>query len=146
MKIFLDANILVATLNKEYPLFLWSSRLLSLQGKKNIELCTSPLCLAIAFYFASKKCGEKSAATKINLLCQKISVTTMDEKIVHQALHDSRISDFEDGMEYYSALNQQCNFIITENRQDFWFSAIEVLSCEAFLVHLQKLSVKTDPL
>jgi predicted nucleic acid-binding protein len=138
MKIFLDANILVATLNKEYPLFLWSSRLLSLQGKRNIELCTSPLCLAIAYYFAGKKCGEKLAATKINLLCQKISITTVDEKIVHQALHDSRISDFEDGMEYYSALNQQCDFIVTENRQDFWFSTIEVLSCEAFLVLLQK--------
>jgi hypothetical protein len=139
MKVFLDANILVATLNKEYPLFLWSSRLLSLQGKRNIELCTSPLCLAIAFYFAGKKCGDKLAATKINLLCQKISITTVDEKIVHQAIQDSRILDFEDGMEYYSALNHPCDFIITENRQDFWFSAVEVLSCEAFLVHLQKV-------
>jgi predicted nucleic acid-binding protein len=138
MKVFLDANILVATLNKEYPLFLWSSRLLSLQGKRNIELCTSPVCLAIAFYFATKKCGEKMAATKIYLLSQKISITTMDEKIVHQALNDSRISDFEDGMEYYSALNHQCDFIITENLQDFWFSSVEVLSCEAFLVYLRK--------
>lgn len=107
-------------------------------GKRNIELCTSPVCLAIAFYFAAKKCGEKLAATKIDLLSRKVSITTMDEKIVHQALHDSRISDFEDGMEYYSALNHHCDFIITENRQDFWFSSVEVLSCEAFLVYLQK--------
>jgi hypothetical protein len=138
MKVFLDANILVATLNKEYPLFLWSSRLLSLQGKRNIELCTSPLCLAIAFYFAGKKCGEKKAAQKIGQLCNHISITSMDEKMVHQALNDSRISDFEDGMEYYSALNHHCDFIITENRQDFWFSYVEVMSCEAFLVFLQK--------
>jgi hypothetical protein len=138
MKVFLDANILVATLNKEYPLFLWSSRLLSLHGKRNIELCTSPLCLAIAFYFAGKKCGEKKAVQKIGQLCNHISVTSMDEKITHQALNDPRISDFEDGLEYYSALNHTCDYIITENQQDFWFSSIEVLSCEAFLVHLLK--------
>jgi predicted nucleic acid-binding protein len=141
VKVFLDANILVATLNKEYPLFLWSSRLLSLHGKRNIELCTSPLCLAITFYFASKKCGEKLAASKIELLCQRISITSMNANIVHLALNDSRISDFEDGMEYYSALNYPCDYIITENAQDFWFSSIHVLSCEEFLIHIQKVEL-----
>lgn len=55
MKVFVDANILVATLNREYPLFNWSARLLSLHGNHNFQLFTSPLCLAIAFYFAAKK-------------------------------------------------------------------------------------------
>jgi len=64
MRRFIDANILFATLNKEYPLFTWSSRLLSLQGKHNIELFTSPLCLAIAFYFSGKKSGEKRQEKK----------------------------------------------------------------------------------
>jgi hypothetical protein len=142
MKVFLDANILVATLNKEYPLFLWSSRLLSLQGKRNIELFTSPLCLTIAYYFAQKKSGKKTAAGKIRLLCQHIHITTMDEKVAFQATGDPRVGDFEDGLEYFSALNHQCDFIVTENSQDFWFSSIEVLGCEAFLNHLQKAESK----
>ena len=54
MRVFVDANILVATLNREYPLFNWSARILSLNNKHNIQLFTSPLCLAIAFYFATK--------------------------------------------------------------------------------------------
>jgi predicted nucleic acid-binding protein len=58
MRVFIDANILVATLNREYPLFNWSARVLSLHGNHNIQLFTSPLCLAIAFYFATKKSGE----------------------------------------------------------------------------------------
>jgi predicted nucleic acid-binding protein len=136
MRIFVDANILVATLNKEYPLFTWSSRVLSLHCNNNIQLFTSPLCLAIAFYFASKKCGEALAKNKIELLCQYIGITSIDEKITRQAITNPKVHDFEDGMEYYSAINQKCDHIITENKADFYFSEIKVLGCEEFLKSL----------
>lgn len=138
MRLFVDANILVATLNKEYPLFTWSSRLLSLQGKQNIALFTSPLCLAIAFYFSSKKSGEKMAKEKIEMLLHHIGITSIDEKITSQAINNKLIHDFEDGMEYYSAIQHKCDCIITENQKDFYFSELEVIGCEAFLRNLQK--------
>lgn len=138
MRVFVDANILVATLNKEYPLFTWSSRLLSLQGKQNIELFTSPLCLAIAFYFSGKKSGEKIAREKIEILCQHIGITSIDENITRQAIENKRIRDFEDGMEYYSAIHQKCDCIVTENREDFYFSELEVIGCEDFIKKLNK--------
>ena len=59
MKIFLDANILVSVLNKEYPLFTYSARVLSLMDHPKFEVYTSPICLAIAFYFAEKKIFTK---------------------------------------------------------------------------------------
>ena len=136
MKVFIDANILIATLNKEYPLFTWSSRLLSLHGNNNVQLFTSPLCLAISFYFASKKSGEKQAKQKIDLLCQHIGITLIDENITRQAITNPKVHDFEDGMEYYSAINQKCDHIITENKEDFYFSEIKVLGCEEFLKSL----------
>lgn len=138
MRLFIDANILVATLNKEYPLFTWSSRILSLQGKHNIELFTSPLCVAIAFYFSSKKSGEKMARQKIEMLLQHIGITTIDQNITDRAIQNKLIHDFEDGMEYYSAIQNKCNCIITENQKDFYFSEIEVIGCEAFLLNLQR--------
>jgi predicted nucleic acid-binding protein len=136
MKVFIDANILIATLNKEYPLFTWSSRLLSLHGNNNVQLFTSPLCLAISFYFASKKSGEKQAKQKIDLLCQHIGITLIDENITRQAITNPKVHDFEDGMEYYSAINQKCDHIISENKEDFYFSEIKVLGCEEFLKSL----------
>jgi predicted nucleic acid-binding protein len=138
MRVFVDANILVATLNKEYPLFTWSSRLLSLQGKQNIELFTSPLCLAIAFYFSEKKSGEQMAREKIELLCQHIGITSIDENTTRLAIANKRIRDFEDGMEYYSAIHQKCDCIVTENREDFYFSELEVIGCEEFIKKLNK--------
>jgi len=139
MRLFVDANILVATLNKEYPLFTWSSRLLSLQGKHEIALFTSPLCLAIAFYFSSKKSGEKIAREKIEMLLQHIGITSVDESTTSQAIKNKLIHDFEDGLEYYSAIRHKCDCIITENQKDFYFSELEVMGCEAFL---QKLKIK----
>lgn len=137
MKVFIDANVIIAVLNKEYPLFTWASRVLSSQGKNNISLFTSPLCLAIAFYFSEKKSGEKMAKKKIDLLCQNIHITNIDEKITTQALSNPQVHDFEDGLEYYSAHDQDCSFIVTENLEDFYFSEIEVLSCEEFLKRLK---------
>jgi predicted nucleic acid-binding protein len=137
MKVFIDANIIIATLNKEYPLFTWASRVLSLQGKNNITLFTSPLCLAIAFYFSGKKSGEKMAKKKIELLCRNMQITTIDEKITTQAIANPQVHDFEDGLEYYSAVQENCNFIVTENVEDFYFSEIEVVRCEEFLKRLR---------
>ena len=55
MKIFLDANILVAVLNKEYPVYTYAARVVSLTNNKKHSVFTTPICLAIAFYFAEKK-------------------------------------------------------------------------------------------
>lgn len=136
MRVFVDTNILVATLNREYPLFNWSVRILSLNNKHNIQLFTSPLCLAIAFYFATKKSGEAVAKKKIEVLCQNIGVTTVDQEISKKALSNQKIRNFEDGLQYYSAIHSNCDCIITEDQHDFYFSEIEVSGCEAFLKKL----------
>jgi predicted nucleic acid-binding protein len=131
MRIFLDVNILVSVLNKEYPLFTLSSRILSLTDHKDYEVFTSPLCLAIAFYFAEKK-NKRLAKDKTKLLAKHLSITPMGMNTVKKAIGNSAIRDFEDGLEYYAAMESKCDCIVTEDTGDFYFSDIEVLNCEAF--------------
>ena len=133
MKVFVDANILIAVLNREYPLYTFAARLLSLSNKKGIQLFTSPLCIAIAFYFSTKKSGEAVAKNKIELLAEHINLTSPGPDCVKQALKNPQVQDVEDGMEYYSALQEGCSYFITENREDFYFSQIKVSGCEEFL-------------
>jgi predicted nucleic acid-binding protein len=133
MKVFLDANILVSVLNKEYPVFSYSSRILSLSDTRYFILYTTPLCLAIAFYFAEKKSGHALAKKKIDTLVQHISVIDMNETGVIDTLNNKSIHDFEDGLEYYAARDAKCVCIITQDRKDFYFSEIEVLDAEDFL-------------
>lgn len=131
MRIFLDANILVAVINKEYPLFTYASRIMSLADNKQYEIFTSPLCLAIAFYFAEKK-SKKTAKQKIKLLASNLRIAAIDENCVQRTTENSAINDFKDGLGYYAAVENKCKCIITEDAGDFYFSDIEVLGCEDF--------------
>lgn len=132
MRIFLDANILVSVLNKEYPIFTYTSRILSLADHKNFEVYTSPICLAIAFYFAEKKHRTLKAKEKINILCEHIQIAENSATAVKNTLAQKTIHDFEDGLEYYAAIEKQCDCIITEDKSDFYFSETEVLNSKEF--------------
>ena len=133
MKIFLDANVLISVVNKEYPLFTWSSRVLSLAGKRGFEIYTSPICLAITFYFAEKKHRAKLARQKIGLLSTNLSIAAVTETAVSKTVKNNAVHDFEDGLEYYAARESNCQCIVTEDTGDFYFSEIEVLTSESFL-------------
>ena len=104
MKIFLDANVLVSVLNKEYPQFTYSSRILSLHNKDGFQVYTSPICLAIAFYFSEKKYKTQSAKQKIKLLAENINIADATATSVAKAVSNIQVNDFEDGLEYYAAL------------------------------------------
>lgn len=132
MRVFLDANILVSVLNKEYPLFSITSRIVSLADRPGYTLYTSPVCLAIAFYFAEKKFKSVIAKKKIEILCSHIKIAAAGKTTVEQTLQNPAIKDFEDGLEYYSAIDSKCDCIITEDIDDFYFSKIEVLSSGYF--------------
>ena len=114
-------------------MFTFSARVLSLAGKDNFNLYTSPLCLAISFYFATKKSGQKKAKEKIDTLLNHIHVTGIDDEIARQAIKDHQFQDFEDGMQYYSALASSCSVIVTSDLDYFYSSDIEVLECEGLL-------------
>ena len=133
MRIFLDANILVSVLNKEYPLFTYAARIVSLADNKKFTVYTSPVCLAIAFYFAEKKSGTQLAKQKIKLLSEKLSITAMGKNEVLQALENKQVNDFEDGIEHYAAVNNKCDVIITEDTGDFYFAGIPACTAHDFL-------------
>lgn len=132
-RVFLDANILVSVLNREYPVFRMSARVLSLADLPGFALCTSSTCLAIAFYFASKKCSESVAFEKIRTLCNRIEIANAGKEEVLATLENKKIRDFEDGIQHYSAVNSNCHYLLTEDRDDFYFSEIPVMNCESFL-------------
>lgn len=132
MKVFADANILVSVVNKEYPLFPYSSRILSLAGTLDFSILTSPICLAIAYYFAEKKSSAATAKKKLSILTARLDIAGAGTETVRSAFADPAALNFEDGLEYYSALEAGCNCILTENKDDFYFSRIDVVSSVEF--------------
>ena len=65
------------------------------------------------------------------------NVTPVDSLIVDEAIA-SRFSDFEDAMQYYSAIREGADAIITRNSSDFNAAQIEVYEPQQFLDMLAK--------
>ncbi len=133
MKVFIDANILVAVLNKEYPNYTFAARVLSWVSDNGHQLYTTTISLAIASYFAEKKHGAKRAKEKMAVLAQNFWIADCGKPEVMNALANKKIKDFEDGLQYYAAANSLCNCIVTENKEDFYFSELSVYNAEEFL-------------
>ncbi len=134
MKTFIDANILITVLCNEYPRFSACARILSLADNPGFKVFTSPLCLAIGFYFSEKKDGRNAAGKKIKLLAERLQMTAINQKTVSDTTSYKSIHDFEDGLQYYSAIDSKCKCIVTEDLGDYYFSDIEVLNARDFLL------------
>ena len=132
MKAFVDANILVSVVNKEHPLFGYTARILSLSGVGKARIFTTPICLAIAFYFAEKKYRSDSAKERLRVLSQNLEIAAANADTVRSAFTNPAVKDLEDGLEYYSALKAGCECIITEDKDDYHFSKIPILSAQEF--------------
>jgi hypothetical protein len=78
--------------------FLYTARILSLADHPKFTLYTSPVCLAIAYYFAEKKTSAKVAKSKISSLLEHIQVADNGRLGVLKTLENKKILDFEDGL------------------------------------------------
>ncbi len=63
-------------------------------------------------------------------------MSVMDDEVVEKAIH-SNFKDFEDAMQYFSALASNCNIIITRNEKDFKNAMIPVMNAESYLLSLR---------
>lgn len=135
-RLFLDANVLVSVLLKEYPSYTWSARLLSMAERPSIELVTSPVVIAIAYYFSEKKHGTAQALQRIARLTEHLSICPVNEYHVNAALVHSKPVDLEDAIQYYAAIDYGCTLLVTENKADFWYSEIPVMTAQEALSHL----------
>lgn len=136
MRVFIDANVLVAVLNKEYPVFPYAAKVLSLSAKPGFTLVSTSVCLAIAYYFSEKKHGTKKAKEKISLLVEHLDLAPCGKNEARAAINDSRAIDFEDALQYYAALHSSCTCIVTSDMEGYYFSNIPVMAPEIFLKSL----------
>jgi len=134
LKVFIDANVLVAVLNQEYPRFDLASRVLSLADSKKFTIFTSSLAISISFYLSSKKSSDTVAYNKIKLLSKRIEIASNKSNDLERIFENKKIHDVEDGLQYFAALNSKNKVIITYDLNDFYFSDIEVLNPKDFLL------------
>lgn len=131
-RLFIDTNVVLDLLGERKPFYLSAAKLSTLADQKQITMVVSPISFATVNYFLSKfetTSIAKEKLRKFKIICE---VCNADESIVEKALN-STFKDFEDSLQYFSAIAADCEIIITRNGKDFKESMIPVMTADEYL-------------
>ena len=132
-KLFIDTNIVIDLLSRREPFYDESASLFSLADQKIIELYISSLTIANTGYTLLRKKEAKKAKEILRKLRLIVNILPLDNKIIGLALNDDSFSDFEDGLQYFTAIENNQDIIITRNLKDFKASKLPVMTARQFI-------------
>ena len=132
-KIFIDTNIVIDLLSRRDPFFKEAASLFSLADKKHIKLSVSSLTIANTSYTLLRQINLKETKSVLRKLRLIVEILPLDDKVVGLALNDDTFTDFEDGLQYFTAIENNQGIIITRNLKDFKNSKMPVMTTRQFL-------------
>ncbi len=132
-RILIDTNIVIDLLAKREGFYTEAAELFSRADKNELTLTISALTFANTNYILAKLKSAKDAREILRKFKVLVEVLALDDKITVLALSDEIFPDFEDGLQYYSAIENHIDVIITRNKKDFKNSKLPVLTAKEFL-------------
>jgi len=136
-RLFLDTNVVLDLLGERETFYDYVAKIATLADKGKVSLVVSALSYATVFYVLSKFEDNKAVKEKLSKFKVIASTSNLTDKIIEKGL-TSKFIDFEDALQYYCALEMNCNLIITRNEKDFKNSDIPVLTPAEYLESLNK--------
>ena len=131
-RVFLDTNVILDLLAKRDPFYDSIAKLATLADQKKLILLASPLSFTTVFYVLNKFENSESVLSKLRKFKIICEVCEINEETIEKGLN-SNFKDFEDSLQYYSAVQSNCSVIITRNGKDFKNSSLPVMTAEEFL-------------
>jgi mRNA-degrading endonuclease YafQ of YafQ-DinJ toxin-antitoxin module len=118
------------------PFYSEAAKLFSLADKKKLKLSISALCLADAHYILLKQNPDLEVKNILRKFKVLVNVLPLDNKIADLALN-SEFKDFEDAIQYYTAIEYDQDLIITRNQSDFKESKLPIMTAGEFIKSLK---------
>lgn len=131
-KLLVDTNIVLDLLTKREEFYREAQELFTLSDKGKVELYVSSLTLANTYYLLSRQFRASEARKILIRFKVLVKVLSMDDKIMELALA-SDFNDFEDAIQYYIAIENSLDIIVTRNKKDFKLSTIPVFTAKEYL-------------
>jgi predicted nucleic acid-binding protein len=132
-RILIDTNIVIDLLSKRKDFYNDAANLFSLADKKELKLAISSLTFANTNYILTKLKSAKEAREILRKFKVLVELLSLDDKITELSLSDESFPDFEVGLQYYSAIENEIDIIITRNKKDFKNSKLPVLTAKEYL-------------
>lgn len=134
--IFFDINIILDIFLKREPFYAASAQVFSLAETKQFNGCLGALSYPILFYLLKKELDRDEAIAILKKVRIVLKTAPLMEKVVDSAL-SSDIRDFEDAMQYYSALEIKSDYFITRNKKDYPANLLPILTPDEFIALLK---------
>lgn len=131
-KLLVDTNIVIDLLSRRQDFFQEAQELFTLADNNQVELYVSALTFANTHYLLSRHLKLDEARKTLIKFKVLVKVAQLDDKIVELALV-SDFKDFEDAIQYYTALENEIDVIITRNKKDFKISKLPVMTANEYL-------------
>ncbi|MFC3415985.1 type II toxin-antitoxin system VapC family toxin [Algoriphagus hitonicola] len=137
-RIFVNANILIDFLTQRKPFDVKAGIIFSLAEKGEISCGVSVLSIANTHYHLLKLVKPESAKELIRKFKLLLQVKPLNEKFIDLSLNNMDFRDFEDALQYYTALEYGYESILTRNLKDFKRSNLPVFTPSQLLEVLKK--------
>jgi predicted nucleic acid-binding protein len=136
-RVLVDSDVVLDFLDKREPFAIEAALLFNAGRTGMLQLNVSALCLSNIYYLLRKRQGHEGALQKLQLLLKFSDVLTVDKGVVIDAMH-SKFSDFEDGIQHFSALKSNVvDVIVTRNTKDYRHSELPVMAPKELLQALR---------
>jgi len=132
-KVLLDTNIVIDLLAKREPFYQEAANIFTLADRKVINLFVSALSFANVNYVLLRQRKPEEAKLILRKLKLLVGVLSLDEKIISLSLNDNEFKDYEDALQYYSAIENDIEVIISRNLKDFQNSKLPVMTADQFI-------------
>ena len=131
--VLIDTNVILDLLARREPHYLEGRKIFSQADLKQVKLVISSLSLVNVHYVLNDRLKMRDARSIVGKFKVLVDTYELNDKIIELALNDTDFEDFEDGIQYYTALEAQCDFIVTRNIKDFKASSLPVFSPKEYL-------------
>ncbi len=132
-RLLVDNNIVIDLLAKRQPYYADAARLFSLADLQKVNLSVSALTIANSQYILGKMLTAQESKNILVKFKVLVEVHPLTNKILELALNETQIKDFEDAIQYYTAIESGMECIITRNQKDFRRVKIPVMTALEFL-------------
>lgn len=132
MKLFLDTNVILDFVLNRLPFSEDASSIIEHATINKFEIFISSSSITDIYYIISKKYNKKIAHDFISDVVLNFKLTEVNHTTISDAVK-STFNDFEDAVQYQSALHANVNFIITRNVKDFAKSKIKIFTPKEFI-------------
>lgn len=131
-----DINFILDIFLKREPFFSSAAQVFKKIEEKELKGYLCALSFPTLFYLLTRELRRDKAMRVLEKVRIVFRVAAVDEKVIDLSLV-SDFKDFEDAVQYYSALQVKADCIITRNKADYIADTIPVLTSEEFLAALR---------